>query len=76
MKDANYRKLNDRSFNSSTYHKKDGTEIRAILKEEAQKEIEDGMKIIKSNIIQCTRCKQICNKEQVCNCGNLNVRGK
>jgi predicted HAD superfamily hydrolase len=31
---ATYRTLNDRSLNSSTYHKKDGTAIRAILKQE------------------------------------------
>lgn len=37
MKNANYRKYNDRSLNSSTYHKKDGTNIRAILKEETKK---------------------------------------
>ena len=36
---ANYRKHNDGSHSSSTYHKKDGTPIRAILKEEARKEI-------------------------------------
>jgi hypothetical protein len=36
---ANYRKFNDRSFNSSTYHKKDGTPIRAILKEELRREV-------------------------------------
>lgn len=40
-KNANYRKHNDRSLNSSTYHKKDGTAIRAILKEEAEKEIKE-----------------------------------
>jgi hypothetical protein len=39
MKNANYRKHNDRSQNSSTYHKKDGTPIRAILKRETEKEI-------------------------------------
>ena len=38
---ANYRKLNDRSLSSSTYHKKDGTPIRAILKEELKKEIKE-----------------------------------
>lgn len=37
MKNANYRKYNDRSLNSSTYHKKDGTNIRSILKEDAKK---------------------------------------
>ena len=37
MNDANYRKLNDRSQNSSTYHKKDGTATRSILKREARK---------------------------------------
>lgn len=33
-KNANYRKLNDGSHNSSKYHKKDGTPVRAILKRE------------------------------------------
>ena len=37
---AEYRKINDLSQNSSTYHKKDGTPVRAILKEKARKEIE------------------------------------
>ena len=36
---ADYRKHNDRSQNSSTYHKKDGTNTRAILKREAAEEI-------------------------------------
>jgi hypothetical protein len=27
-----YRKMNDRTHNSSTYHKKDGTAVRAKLK--------------------------------------------
>ena len=48
-KNANYRKHNDRQLNSSTYHKKDGTEIRAILKREAQKEIEETKKEIELN---------------------------
>lgn len=39
MNDANYRKLNDHTHNSSTYHKKDGTPVRAILKEELRREI-------------------------------------
>ena len=34
---ALYRKLNDGSHNSSTYHKKDGTPVRAILKRELEK---------------------------------------
>ena len=34
---ANYRKHNDGSHTSSTYHKKDGTPIRSILKEELRK---------------------------------------
>jgi len=37
-KNANYRKLNDRSLNSSTYHKKDRTAVRAKLKTDLQKE--------------------------------------
>jgi hypothetical protein len=31
MKYAHYRKLNNGSLSSSTYHKKDGTAVRAIL---------------------------------------------
>ena len=38
MKTAQYRKLNDHSCNSSTYHKKDGTNSRAKLKAETAKE--------------------------------------
>ena len=41
MKNANYRKHNDRTMNSSTYHKKDGTPIRTILKREANSEINE-----------------------------------
>jgi len=41
-KNANYRKHNDRSHNSSTYHKKDGTPTRHLLKQEAKKEIEEN----------------------------------
>lgn len=41
MKNADYRKHNDGSMNSSKYHKKDGTNIRAILKVETAKEIDD-----------------------------------
>ena len=39
MNDANYQKHNDRTHNSSTYHKKDGTPVRARLKREADKTI-------------------------------------
>lgn len=42
MKNAQYRKLNDGSHSSSTYHKKDGTPIRAILKQQLRKEVEDA----------------------------------
>jgi len=34
--DAHYRKYNDGSHNSSKYHKKDGTPVRAILKRETK----------------------------------------
>lgn len=37
MGDADYRKLNDGSHSSSTYHKKDGTPVRAILRRETEK---------------------------------------
>ena len=36
---ALYRKMNDGSMNSSTYHKKDGTPVRAMLKVLLQKEM-------------------------------------
>lgn len=39
---ALYRKLNDRTRNSSTYHKKDGTPVRSILKQYLQKLIKLG----------------------------------
>ena len=39
MKNADYRKHNDRQNNGSTYHKKDGTPIRAILKNEMIQEV-------------------------------------
>jgi hypothetical protein len=35
---ATYRKINDRTQNSSKYHKKDGTAVRAQLKEQLRKE--------------------------------------
>jgi len=41
-KNANYRKINDRTMNSSTYHKKDGTSVRAKLKVAAKKEIREA----------------------------------
>jgi len=41
MQDAQYRKHTDRTQNSSTYHKKDCTNVRAILKEEARVEVRD-----------------------------------
>lgn len=45
MKNADYRKLNDGSHSSSTYHKKDGTNVRAILKHELRTELD----ILESN---------------------------
>lgn len=38
---ALYRKLNDRTLSSSTYHKKDGTNVRAKLKVMLQRELVD-----------------------------------
>lgn len=43
MKNVNYRKNNDGSHNSSTYHKKDGTPMRHFLKVEAEKEIKEAL---------------------------------
>lgn len=36
---ANYRKINDHTHNSSTYHKKDGTNVRAKMKQQLQQEV-------------------------------------
>lgn len=36
---ADYRKYNDHSMSSSTYHKKDDTNVRAILKDQLVKEL-------------------------------------
>lgn len=41
---ARYRKFNDGSHNSSTYHKKDGTPVRAILKREADQEVDTELR--------------------------------
>lgn len=43
MQKALYRKHNDRIQGSSTYHKKDGTNVRAILKEEANRETKNAL---------------------------------
>jgi hypothetical protein len=43
---ANYRKLNDRSHSSSTYHKKDGTAVRAILKAELLREMKQAKEFV------------------------------
>lgn len=39
---ANYRKLNDGTRASSTYHKKDGTNVRAILKRDTAKQTKEA----------------------------------
>ena len=64
MQKALYRKHNDRSLNSSKYHKLDGTPIRAILKRESEeiisesldreqkKEYNSGMKTLNQQIIR------------------------
>jgi hypothetical protein len=67
MKNANYRKHNDRSLNSSTYHKKDGTNIRAILKEESKKEVEEWTPHSEPVETEhsCPQCKQFISP---CNC--------
>lgn len=49
-KNANYRKLNDRSGNSSTYHKKDGTNIRTIHARELLKRIREAREDIGSSV--------------------------
>jgi hypothetical protein len=75
---GSYRKYNDRTQNSSTYHKKDGTPVRAVLKEEARKEIEAAevvlpvtpapplRKIIISEKYSINRIKKLMAKAQKC----------
>ncbi len=41
MENALYRKWNDHSLNSSTYHKKDGTNVRAKNKEVTRRKIKE-----------------------------------
>jgi hypothetical protein len=41
---ANYRKINDHTHNSSTYHKKDSTNVRAKMKEQLQQEVNETSK--------------------------------
>lgn len=43
MSHATYRKINDGTGASSTYHKKDGTEVRAVLKRDAEREVINQM---------------------------------
>jgi hypothetical protein len=40
---ADYRKLNDRTQNSSKYHKRDGTNVRAILERESKKTVKQEL---------------------------------
>lgn len=42
MEKALYRKHNDGSHSSSTYHKKDGTPVRQILRRETEKLIDEA----------------------------------
>lgn len=43
MNKSGYRKHNDHSHNSSTYHKKDGTNVRVILKRILGKEVKEAI---------------------------------
>lgn len=40
-KNADYRKINDGTGASSTYHKKDGTSVRAILKTQTDRLVKE-----------------------------------
>jgi len=50
MSHADYRKHNDRSQSSSTYHKKDGTAVRQILKREAETEAAEALDILDATV--------------------------
>ena len=61
MNKALYRKINDRTQNSSTYHKKDGTSVRAVLKKDYGKMIERcaGCGSYGPFFDTCTKCGDI-----------------
>ena len=52
MNHANYRKYNDRSHNSSKYHKLDGTPVRHKLKQESLKEIMEETQVEETKAIK------------------------
>lgn len=56
--DAHYRKYNDRSLNSSTYHKKDGTPVRGKLKAEVRQIVRDWLEPTRTDYIDhpCENC--------------------
>ena len=70
-KHATYRKFNDRSLNSSTYHKKDGTNIRAKLKKEAEDQIKDETSFELGEIlgVDTDGCLILWDGEKKYNCG-------
>ena len=81
-KNANYRKHNDRTHNSSTYHKKDGTPVRHTLKTEAKEEIAEEMSEIKrrreldpSEYNYCSECRSSEQYEAKLEAENKRLRG-
>lgn len=72
MKNANYRKYNDRSGNSSTYHKKDCTNVRAKLKRDTEEEVSERRVW---NDVVCRDCGhwQSARWKKCRNCGSENL---
>ena len=77
---ANYRKHNDRSLNSSTYHKKDGTNIRAILKREDTTMKEEDLEDLGRPCVKCNDFHNgeygLCDKCQKAPCRHGNREGE
>lgn len=58
MKHANYRKNNNGEHCSSTFHKKDGTPVRVILKREAKEE--------ETEVVECYACSGTGWRKEMC----------
>ena len=69
MANANYRKHNDGSQKSSTYHKKDGTEVRAILKREVEEQINEMWEEHSGEALAYDYHRKACRGLTRCACG-------
>lgn len=75
MSKAHYRKYNDRTLCSSKYHKKDDVNVRAKLKEEARREIEQSDRDIvhPREIEALSDCINVKHREKDCYIAGLRL---